>query len=98
MAISDRLLTKFKKSIGDMNECDSPEDEYYLQFLEMAKADLLSDDISEKQLNSELGQSLVVLYAQQRMNGVDIASDLTISLLRNKLALITKGDKVEANQ
>ena len=76
-----------------MNECESPEDEYYLQFLEMAKADLLSDDISEKQLDSELGQSLIVLYAEQRMNGVDIASDLTISLLRNKLSLMTKGDR-----
>lgn len=93
LQVSDKLLTKFKKSIGDMNECESPEDEYYLQFLEMAKADLLSDDISEKQLDSELGQSLIVLYAEQRMNGVDIASDLTISLLRNKLSLMTKGDR-----
>ena len=71
------------------------EDGYYKQFIEMAYADLSSDDISQTQLESELGQSLIVLYAEQRMNGVDIASDKTIELLRNKLSLMTKGEAYE---
>ena len=87
-----QLLAKFKKSIGDMDDSDNPEDEYYKQFILMAYYDLISDDISEEQLSGELGQSLVVLYAEQRMNGVDIASDKTIELLRNKLSIMTKGD------
>lgn len=87
-----QLLAKFKKSIGDMDDSDNPEDEYYKQFILMAYYDLISDDISEEQLSSELGQSLVVLYAEQRMNGVDVASDKTIELLRNKLSIMTKGD------
>lgn len=87
-----QLLVKFKKSIGDMDDTDNPEDDYYKQFILMAYYDLISDDISEEQLSSELGQSLVVLYAEQRMNGVDIASDKTIELLRNKLSIMTKGD------
>ena len=90
-----QLLAKFKKSIGDMDDADNPEDEYYKQFIEMAYADLASDDISQAQLESELGQSLIVLYAEQRMNGVDIASDKTIELLRNKLSIMTKGESYE---
>lgn len=91
----NKLLVKFKKSIGDMDIETNPEDEYYRQFIEMAYADLASDDISKVQLESELGQSLIVLYAEQRMNGVDIASDKTIELLRNKLSLMTKGEAYE---
>lgn len=90
-----QLLAKFKKSIGDMDDADNPEDEYYKQFIEMAYADLSSDDISQAQIESELGQSLIVLYAEQRMNGVDIASDKTIELLRNKLSIMTKGEAYE---
>ena len=87
-----QLLAKFKLSIGDMDTEINPEDDYYKQFILMAYADLVTDDISEENLASELGQSLIVLYAEQRMNGVDIASDKTIELLRNKLSIMTKGD------
>lgn len=90
-----QLLAKFKQSIGDMDVESTAEDGYYKQFIEMAYADLSSDDISQAQLESELGQSLIVLYAEQRMNGVDIASDKTIELLRNKLSLMTKGEAYE---
>lgn len=93
-----QLLAKFKLSIGDMDIETKPEDDYYKQFIEMAYADLSSDDISQAQLESELGQSLIVLYAEQRMNGVDIASDKTIELLRNKLSIMTKGDVVLNSQ
>lgn len=90
-----KLLAKFKQSIGDMDTEINPEDDYYKQFILMAYADLSSDDISQTQLESELGQSLIILYAEQRMNGVDIASDKTIELLRNKLSLMTKGEAYE---
>lgn len=90
-----KLLARFKRSIGDMYNGNKPEDEYYKPFIEMAYADLSSDDISEAQLESELGQSLIVWYAEQRMNGVDIANDKTIELLRNKLSLMTKGEAYE---
>ena len=90
-----KLLARFKRSVGDIDNGNKPEDEYYKPFIEMAYADLSSDDISEAQLESELGQSLIVLYAEQRMNGVDIASDKTIELLRNKLSLMTKGEAYE---
>lgn len=90
-----KLLAKFKQSIGDMDIESTAEDGYYKQFIEMAYADLSSDDISQTQLESELGQSLIVWYAEQRMNGVDIANDKTIELLRNKLSLMTKGEAYE---
>lgn len=90
-----KLLAKFKQSIGDMDVESTAEDGYYKQFILMAYADLSSDDISKTQLESELGQSLIVWYAEQRMNGVDIANDKTIELLRNKLSLMTKGEAYE---
>lgn len=90
-----KLLARFKRSIGNMDNGNKPEDEYYKPFIEMAYADLSSDDISEAQLESELGQSLIVWYAEQRMNGVDIANDKTIELLRNKLSIMTKGEAYE---
>ena len=90
-----QLLAKFKLSIGDMDTEIKPEDDYYKPFILMAYADLVSDDISQTQLESELGQSLIVWYAEQRMNGVDIANDKTIELLRNKLSLMTKGEAYE---
>ena len=93
-----QLLAKFKLSIGDMDTEIKPEDDYYKQFILMAYADLASDDISEENLASELGQSLIVLYAEQRMNGVDIANDKTIELLRNKLSIMTKGDVIDSQE
>lgn len=90
--MSANLLEKFKKSIGDFGS--GMPDDYYMNFLTMAKADLLSDDISEEQLDSELGVALTVIYAEQLMNKTDIATNPTITLLRNKLAILTKGARV----
>lgn len=89
--IDSNLIMQYKLSIGDFNgkELDS----YYSNFLFMAKSDLLTDDISEDVLNTELGKALVILYAEALMNKTDIATNPTITLLRNKLSLITKGDR-----
>lgn len=89
--ISDDLLNLYKISIGDFNGTDL--DNYYKTFLSMAKSDLLTDDISTAVLDTPLGNSLVVLYAEALMNKTDIATNQTISLLRNKLSLMTKGDR-----
>lgn len=93
MSVDQSLLKQFKLSIGDFsgNELDS----YYSQHLLMAMADLLSDDISKPQLDSELGRALTILYAEALMNKTDIATNPTISLLRNKLSLMTKGDRAD---
>lgn len=88
------LLANYKRSIGDFN-CLSTLDNYYKGFLVTAKADLLTDDISEEVLNSEIGEACVILYAEALMNKTDIATNPTISLLRNKLSLITKGDRID---
>lgn len=69
-------------------------DAYYQQFLDLARADLLSDDISDTVLNEDIGVSCVILYAEALMNKADIATNPTISLLRNKLANMTKGERV----
>lgn len=89
----DNLLSMFKRSIGDYND-DPIQDNYYKTFLAMAKSDLITDDISSSVLDTLLGRSLIVLYAEALMNKTDIATNQTISLLRNKLSLITKGDRV----
>ena len=83
------LLAKYKKSIGDFGS--GTPDSYYQNFLEMAISDLESDDISETILHGDLGQTLIVLYAEALMNKTDIATNPTIELLRNKLSIMTKG-------
>lgn len=90
MVADDKLLSQFKLSIGDFNGDEL--DIYYKNQLNMAIADLITDDINEKQLNSELGRALTILYAEALMNKTDIATNPTISLLRNKVAMMVLED------
>ena len=92
--ISADLLKLYKQSIGDFNEIGNSLDEYYKGWLISAYADLMEDDISEERLNSELGQFLVCLTAEALMNKTDVANNSTITLLKNKLSILTKGDAV----
>lgn len=92
LEISAELLLAFEESIGDLNPCQEQEN-YYKGFLVAAKSDLMTDDISLTVLNSDLGIATTVLYAEALMNKADIATNPTISLLRNKLSLITKGER-----
>lgn len=98
LQVSDELLSQYKTSIGDLNSGDTEQDNYYKNFLLMAKSDLITDDISEDNLDSELGKALTILYAKALMNDTDIATNPTISLLRNKLSLMTKGDRADVQQ
>lgn len=98
LQVSDELLKQYKTSIGDLNSGDTEQDNYYKNFLLMAMSDLITDDIDDKVLNSELGKALTILYAKALMNDTDIATNPTISLLRNKLSLMTKGDRVDDKQ
>lgn len=84
------LLSKFKLTIGDLTP-SSDLDDYYNNFLNMATADLLADDIDETVLNTELGSSAVVLYANALMRGEDVATNPTLNLLKNTLSVQTKG-------
>lgn len=88
----DELLAMFKKSIGRLDggtELDS----YYQSYIDTATADLSTDDISEAALQTDLGKSAVVLYAIKLMNNEDIANNVTINLMRNKLTAITRGER-----
>ena len=96
MALPTGLLSQFKLSIGDFN-VGTTLDSYYTNFLQMAIDDLITDDISQTQLDSNLGKALTILYAESLMNKTDISSNPTITLLRNKLATITQGERVLYN-
>lgn len=97
MAIStDELLTILKKSIGDLNGYEL--DDYYKEQIETAIAEFSAEDISEKQLESELGKKAIVFYAKTLMNGGDIATNPTINLHKIKLSLATKGERVNVQQ
>ena len=95
VVVGNDLLKLYKQSIGDFNENGNPLDEYYKGFLVTAYADLISDDINEKNLNSDLGKALTCLYAEALMNKTDVANNSTITLLKNKLSIMTKGDAVD---
>jgi len=93
MALPTGLVAQFKLSVGDFN-AGTTLDSYYSNFLQMAIDDLITDDISQTQLDSSLGKALTILYAESLMNKTDIASNPTITFLRNKLAVITTGERV----
>lgn len=96
--VSNELLKQFRESIGDYTP-DKQMDKYYKNFLTMAMSDLITDDIDRKTLSvTELGKATTCLYAEALMNKTDIATNPTISLLRNKLALISKGEKYDVQQ
>lgn len=95
VVVSDNLLKLYKQSIGDLNADGNPLDDYYKGFLIAAVSDLENDDISKKQLDSELGQFTTCLIAEALMNKTDIANNSTITLLKNKLSILTKGDRTE---
>lgn len=89
--VFDRLLIQFKRTIGDFNSIEL--DDYYTNFLQMARDMLLAEDISVEQLNGDLGCALTVLYAKALMNSDDIATNPTITFLRSQISLMTKGDR-----
>lgn len=88
--IDDSLISQYKLSIGDFNGNEL--DNYYKNFLSMAKGDLLTDDISEAALNTEIGRAAIILYAECLMNKQDVATNPTLTLLKNKLSIMTKGE------
>ncbi len=87
------LVNTFKLTIGDLTP-GTENDDYYQNFINQAKALLLSNDIDEKTLtDTVLGQSAVVAYAEALMNKRDVATDPTLTLLRNTLSAQTKGKR-----
>ena len=92
MADVNAILPKFKLSVGDLTPGEEM-DEYYLNLLTMAKEQILSNDISETVLDSELGASAIILYAKALMNEKDVATDPTLILLINTLSAKTKGER-----
>lgn len=88
----DDLLVMLKRSVGDLNE-STELDDYYINYLEQARADLISDDISDTVIDSDMGKLTIVAYAKLLINDQDIATNQTIALLRNKLADMTKGER-----
>ena len=93
MSVSNDLLKLYKQSIGDFNNNGNPLDDYYKGFLIAALSDLESDDISKANIDSELGKFTTCLIAEALMNKTDIANNSTITLLKHKLSITTKGDK-----
>ena len=91
--ISDDLLKLYKQSIGDFNANINPLDDYYKGFLVSALSVLESEDISKTNIDSELGKFTTCLIAEGLMNKTDIANNSTITLLKNKLSIVTKGDR-----
>lgn len=87
--ISDDLLKTLKLSIGNLMD-DGSLDSYYKAQLDIAYADLLSEDISEEVLQTAIGHTTQILYAQALINKQEIATNPTILSLKIKLSTMTK--------
>lgn len=85
------LLKILKEDLGDFSR-EQEVDNYYLTKIDIAIADLLTEDISEKILQGNLGKSAIILYAKLLIKEQDIASNPTLTLLKNKLSCISKGE------
>lgn len=92
----DDLLAMLKKSVGDLSN-STDLDDYYKNFLRIAISDLQTDDIEESVLESDIGKATIIAYAIALINNQDIATNQTITLLRNKLADMTKGERYSKN-
>jgi len=86
------LLAMFKKTIGDLST-STELDDYYKNFITIAKASLLAEDISEDVLDTEVGMAAIVLYAEKLMDKEGIADNPTLNLLKNLLSAQTKGER-----
>lgn len=87
------LLAMFKKTIGDLST-STELDDYYNNFITIAKASLLAEDISEDVLETEVGMAAIVLYAEKLMDKEGIADNPTLNLLKNLLSAQTKGERI----
>ena len=87
------LLAMFKKTIGDLST-STELDDYYNNFLTIAKASLLAEDISEDVLDTEVGMAAIVLYAEKLMDKEGIADSPTLNLLKGLLSAQTKGGRI----
>lgn len=87
------LLAMFKKTIGDLST-STELDDYYNNFLSIAKASLLAEDISEDVLDTEVGMAAIVLYAEKLMDKEGVADNPTLNLLKNLLSAQTKGGRI----
>lgn len=86
------LLAMFKKTIGDLST-STELDDYYKNFITIAKSSLLAEDISEDVLDTEVGMAAIVLYAEKLMDKEGIADNPTLNLLKNLLSAQTKGGR-----
>lgn len=87
------LLAIFKKTIGDLST-STELDDYYNNFITIAKSSLLAEDISEDVLDTEVGMAAIVLYAEKLMDKEGIADNPTLNLLKNLLSAQTKGGRI----
>ena len=89
------VMTMFKLTIGDLTK-GTEQDAYYQNFIDKAKAYLLSEDIDEDVLLTDLGAVALVAHAEAFMQKRDIASDPTLLLLKNQLSARTKGNRYDS--
>jgi hypothetical protein len=89
----DELLKMLKLSLGDLDINNTELDDYYRNKLLQAQVDLEQDDISESVLATDLGQVAICVYAQLLVQDKDIATNSTLTLLKNTLATKTKGER-----
>lgn len=87
-------LEMLKLSIGDVTPNATELNDYYNNFILQANALLLSNDISQTVLATDLGKSAVVLIAIDLINGKDVSSNKTVNFMINTLTINTKAERL----
>ena len=87
------LLKKFKLNRKELNVTNKKLDEYYQSLLDSAKAELKAEDITEGVLKTEYGQNCIIHCANLMIEGIDRATNPTMTLMKNTLSSMTKGEQ-----
>ena len=94
MALPAGILDKYKRNIGDLLFVNNPLDDSYTQFLEQAYSYLISNDISDDELQKEDGQACIIMIARNIRNQEDLL-DNSVKALMYILQARTKGERYD---
>lgn len=86
------ILNRLKSERGILVS-DTSADAFYNEKITFAISSLLSEDIVDCSLRTDFGKTVIIYYASLLIDGKDIASDATLTLMRNTLSAMAKGER-----
>ena len=87
-----KVLERLKYRYGDLNKNSELDGTFYDEAIFEAVADMKTEDICKEALESDYGQTAITFAASLIINQMDLATNPTLNLMKNKLSAMTKGE------